>query len=70
MPKLPSLTSKKLIKILKQNGFLLDRTTGSHFIFYRPEDGRMATVPYHNKDLPKGTLIAILKQAGIDRGDL
>jgi predicted RNA binding protein YcfA (HicA-like mRNA interferase family) len=24
----------------------------------------------HNKDLPKGTLVAILKQAGIDKNDL
>ena len=70
MPKLPSLTPKKLIKILKTNGFLLDHATGSHFIFYRVKDGRMVTVPYHSKDLPKGTLMAILKQAGIERSDL
>ncbi len=70
MPKLPNLTPKKVIKILKQNGFLLDHSTGSHFIFYRALDSRRVTVPYHTKDLPKGTLISILKQAGLDRDNL
>ena len=27
-------------------------------------------VPMHNKDLPKGTFFSILKQAGIDKGEL
>jgi len=33
MPKLPVLTSKKLIKALEKMGFRLDHKTGSHFIF-------------------------------------
>lgn len=70
MPKLPVLTAKKIIKLLGQNGFVLDHTTGSHYIFYNPTRDRHVTVPYHTKDLPKGTLLAILKQAGLDRNDL
>jgi predicted RNA binding protein YcfA (HicA-like mRNA interferase family) len=31
---------------------------------------KITVVPMHNKDLPKGTLVAILKQAGIDKNDL
>jgi len=38
MPKLPSLTPKKLITILKSFGFQLDHTTGSHFIFYNSKN--------------------------------
>ena len=70
MPKLPALTPKKIIIILKQNGFLLDHSTGSHFIFYHPATKRRVTVPYHSKDLPKGTLLSILNQSGLTRNDL
>ena len=43
MPKLPIITPKKLLKILEKRGFQLDRTTGSHFIFYNKRDKRRAT---------------------------
>lgn len=70
MPKLAILTSKKLIKILKKAGFGLDHKTGSHFIFYDPKTKRRAVVPFHNKDLPKGTIMNILKQSGITKEEL
>lgn len=65
MPKIPRLTPRKLIQLLKKNGFLLDHTTGSHYIFYHPVTGRRVTVPYHTKDIPIGTLHSILRQAEI-----
>ena len=70
MPKLPRLTPQKIIKILESRGFVLDRTKGSPHIFFYPESKRRAVVPVHRKDLPVGTLIEILKQAGIERDDL
>ena len=70
MPKLPTLTPRKMIKILKNKGFVLDRVKGSHHIYYHPKSKRRVTVPLHRKDLPKGTLLSILDQAGIDRGEL
>lgn len=70
MPKLPVLTSKKLIKVLEKIGFQLDHKTGSHFIFYDPKSKRRAVVPFHNKDIPKGTVINIIKQAGITKDEL
>ena len=70
MPKLPALTPKKLTAILKKHGFQLDHTTGSHFVFYHPETKRRVTLPYHSKDLPKGTLFAVLKQAGISKDEI
>ncbi len=70
MLKLPSVTPKKLIKILKESGFKLDHSTGSHFIFYNPQAKKRAVVPHHIKDLPKGTLMSILKEAGISRKEL
>ena len=70
MPKLPALTPKKIVSILKRHGFKLDHTTGSHFVFYHPQNGRRVIVPFHSKDLPKGTLQSILKEAGISRDDI
>ena len=70
MPKLPSLNPKKIIKILKEKGFILDRIKGSHHIYYHPETRRRVVVPMHKKELPKGTLMEILKQAGISKEDL
>ena len=56
--------------MLKRNGFRLDHTTGSHFFFYDPVTELRLTVAYHSKELPRGTLIAILKQAGLSAEDI
>jgi predicted RNA binding protein YcfA (HicA-like mRNA interferase family) len=70
MPKLPAMTPQRLIKILEQRGFMLDRVKGSHHIYYNPLTKRRAIVPLHVGDLPKGTLLEILKQAGISKDEL
>ena len=70
MPKVPALTPQKIAKVLEKKGFVLERTRGSHRIYYNPEAKRRAVVPFHKKDLPKGTALAILKQAGIGREEL
>ncbi len=70
MPKLPTLAPKKIIKILESQGFVLDRIKGSHHIYYNPKTKKRVVVPLHKKDLPKGTLLEILRQAGIGRDEL
>ena len=70
MPKLPVLTSKQLIKKLKEFGFQLDHTTGSHYIFYNSNNSKRAVVPYHFKTLPKGTFLSILREAGLTKEDI
>ena len=70
MPKLPVLKPKKIIAILKLHGFRLDHVTGSHHVFYHPQKHSTVTVPLHNRDIPKGTLFSILKQAGLSGKDL
>jgi len=55
---------KELIKILQKNGFLFVRQSGSHAIYKKTED-IMVVVPIHNRDIPKGTLNGIIKDAGI-----
>ncbi|MEO1784694.1 type II toxin-antitoxin system HicA family toxin [Thermodesulfobium sp. 4217-1] len=70
MPKLPSLTSQKVIYILQKKGFILERTKGSHHIYINLETKRMVVVPFHKKDLLNGTLLEILKQSGISKEEL
>ena len=52
--------------MLLKNGFVLDHQTGSHRVYYNEATKRRVIVPYHKKDLPKGTLMSILKATGID----
>jgi predicted RNA binding protein YcfA (HicA-like mRNA interferase family) len=68
MPKLPATRSRQVIRFLEQNGFV--HTSGSHFIFYHPISRRRAVVPSHNRDLPKGTLLSLLGEAGFTREEL
>jgi len=66
----PSVTPKALIKILIKRGFILDRTKGSHQVFYNQETLKRVIVPVHVKSLPKGALLTILKEAGLTKNDL
>ncbi len=70
MSNLPSLTPKDVEIILKQKGFVLDRSRGSHQIWLHPVSHKRAVLPMHKKDLPVGTLHSILKQAGIEKDEL
>jgi len=70
MSNTPSLTPKDIVRILKQKGFVLDRSRGSHQVWLHPISHKRAIVPMHNKAIPTGTLYAILKQAGIDKENI
>ena len=59
------LTPKKMVKLLKKNGFVEERQNGSHIFMVNKETGKRTVVPLHTKDLKKGTEDAILKQAGL-----
>lgn len=70
MPKLPILKPKELVRKLQKIGFVKDHTTGSHLVMYHPGTRRRAVVPIHLKDIPKGTLSAILREAGMKREEI
>lgn len=60
-----------LIKLLEKKGFLFKRSKGSHQIFYNSATNITVIVPVHgSKDIKKGTFLAIIKQAGIDKRDV
>lgn len=67
MPK--TYTPKQIIKKIKKLGFVDDRQSGSHKVFYNPVSKKRAVVPYHLKEVPKGTLSAIIRESGISKED-
>ncbi len=70
MSNFPALSGKKLIRILKQSGFVVIRTKGSHS-FLRHPDGRTTTVPVHsNEMLGIGILSKILRDCELEKKDL
>jgi len=67
MPKLPRISGAEVIKILtKFFGFRTLRQRGSHVTL--TNDLVFLTVPLH-RELDRGTLLAILRDAGISRDD-
>lgn len=65
MSHLPLLSGKQVCKKLKRLGYEVDYQTGSHLILRNVSPpNRRLTVPNH-KELAKGTLRAIIRQAGI-----
>lgn len=65
MPKV--YTPKVVIQKLKKLGFVEDRQSGSHRILYNPETKTRAVIPFHLKELPKGTFSAILKESKVTK---
>jgi len=55
--------SKKLIELLKVDGWLLSRTQGSHHIFTHKTKSGHFCIPHPKKDLGLGLVEKILKQA-------
>jgi predicted RNA binding protein YcfA (HicA-like mRNA interferase family) len=57
------MKSADIIRQLQQDGWQLVRITGSHHHFKHDTKSGLVTVPHPKKDLPKGTVNSILKQA-------
>lgn len=67
MPKLPSLRPREIVKRLKKLGFIEHHQVGSHLTMKNLSNGKRAVVAMHLKDIKKGTLAAILREADVDR---
>jgi predicted RNA binding protein YcfA (HicA-like mRNA interferase family) len=66
-----SISGKTLCKIVEQNGWTLKRVTGSHHIYAKIGVRAILSIPVHgNRDLPPGTLMGLLKDAGLTEEDL
>ena len=68
MSKLPRVSGRECLKALAKAGFYLKRQEGSHMILRRDDPFEQVVVPDH-KELDRGTLRAILRQAGVSVDD-
>ena len=71
MSDLPVVRPRQLIRALQRAGFFVHHVRGSHHYLRHPDrPGILVTVPYHSRDLKRGTLSAILRQAGLTPDEL
>ena len=59
---------REVVRLIEDDGWVLERTVGSHQQFRHPVKPGTVTVPSGGKmakDVPPGTLNSILKQAGL-----
>jgi predicted RNA binding protein YcfA (HicA-like mRNA interferase family) len=59
-----NMDSREVIRRLRDDGWQLARSKGSHHQYKHPTKPGLVTVPHPKRDLPTGTLRAIFKQAG------
>ena len=64
MSKLPMISGKVCVKALDKIGFYMKRREGSHMILRRDDPFGQVVVPDH-KELDRGTLRAIIRQANL-----
>ena len=62
MPNLPRVSGAEVVRALERMGFVVTRQRGSHIVLRRDSAG--CVVPNH-RELKLGTLMGVLKQAGI-----
>ncbi|MDE2716560.1 MAG: type II toxin-antitoxin system HicA family toxin [Chloroflexota bacterium] len=64
MSGLPSISGRDCVKALARTGFYTRRQRGRHIILRRDDPFAQLVVPNH-KELDRGTLRAIIRQAGL-----
>ncbi|GBE19612.1 YcfA-like protein [archaeon BMS3Abin17] len=70
MSKLPRISGQKIVKILSKVGFNVSRQKGSHIILTKQtETGKRGVVVPNHKEIDKGTLLEIIRQAGLKRDE-
>ncbi len=60
---MPSFKAREIVKILQKLGYIQKRQTGSHLMMYHPKSKRIIPVPMHTRELKKGLVKGIIKQA-------
>ena len=68
-PRLPVVSGAQLIRALERHGWQVIRQRGSHVRLRHPDRQTLLVVPLH-KELKRGTLHGILRDAGLDADDL
>ncbi len=56
---------REMEKLILADGWMLKNQEGSHKNYTHPTKPGKVTIPFHSKDLPKGTENNIRRQAGL-----
>ena len=65
-PRLPALTARDVIKVVRKLGFQFDRQSGSHAVYIKPEKRLRVVIPIHpGKDIKPKTLKGIIDDMGV-----
>ena len=64
MSTLPRISGREYAAALEKAGFVFNRQQGSHMVLRRDDPFAQVVVPDH-KELDRGTLRAIIRQAGL-----
>ena len=56
---------REMEKLILADGWMFKNQEGSHKNYIHPTKPGKVTIPFHTKDLPKGTENSIKKQAGL-----
>ncbi len=67
--RLPSVTADELVRALKRAGWREMSQRGSHLRLRHDEHSADLVVPIHRGDVPKGLLMALIKQAGLTQAE-
>lgn len=58
-----SFKPKEIVSVLAKLGFVRKRQSGSHAIMFHPDTKITIPVPVHAKEMKRGLLLGIIKQA-------
>ncbi len=67
--RLPVVSGTQLIAALGKVGWVAVRQRGSHVLLKHPDRSVSLVVPLH-RELKRGTLTGVLREAGVDREEL
>ena len=68
--RLPALKPRTVLRVLERAGFVVHHVSGSHYVLRHPHKKHLrVTLPWHGRDLKRGTLGSIIQQAGLTTGE-
>ena len=63
--RLPSIRPQEVVRALERAGWAVARQKGSHVSLKKQGVAFLVTVPMHRREVPRGTLRAIIEDAGL-----
>ncbi len=68
-PRLPGPAASDILRALRRAGFRIHHQAGSHATLKHTSDPSRRVIPVHARDLQRGTLRGIIKQAGMTQDE-